>query len=477
MRGRRVGSYGLMACACAALAGAAGAAEPAADLAEEASAESASDEIVVVGARERGYRATEQSGVLFGETELLKTPFSVNVFSQELLIDQQVRKLGDIVRNDPSTTVSSPPGFNDTINIRGFTLDNSNGYRREGLIFQNQVQNPFENKAAVEIVKGPTALRYGFANPGGVVNYVLKRPTDEPYRYFEAFGDSNGSVGAHFDFGTQLSDTVGVRLNALGARQAEFVDGVAGPRHLFSAFFDWQATSRLTFELEGEYEYRELEQQGTISDGSFDPSVTPEQRKALIEAFDQTTFLGADFGTYPTRNFIGSLRAKYQINDDWRFTGAVQKMNLNRDQQGVSVGFGTLQANGDYVASTFFSPSQVRDPLSAEAYVTGGFSTGPLDHQLTVGAAYSDNPLRFELIGGTVFLGPSNVFDPQPQSFPAEGVPVRPERGCDRVPPDRRFLHRHHQPWRAVRGHRRRALYSATDARRLQRGRDAANRL
>ncbi len=391
---------------------------------ETAAAGRQRDEIVVVGERETGYRATEQSSALFGERSILRTPFSVTSFSQELLIDQQVRKLGDIVRNDPSATVSSPPGFNDTINLRGFTLDNSNGYRREGLIFQNQVQNPFENKAAVEILKGPAALRYGFANPGGVVNYILKRPTEDTYKYLELFGDTNGSVGAHFDLGAQVTDDIGIRVNALGARDAAFVDGVAGPRHLFSTFIEWRATDRLRIDLEAEYEYREQEQQATISDFSFDPSVTPEQRRALIDSFDQTTFLGEEFGTYPTRNFIGSLRAVYDISNDWTFTGAVQKMNLNRDQQGVGIGFGTLQANGDYIADTFFSPSQVRDPLSAEAYVTGSFRTGPFDHTLTVGGAYSDNPLRFELVGGTVLLGPSNVFDPQPQSLPPEGITV-----------------------------------------------------
>lgn len=382
------------------------------------------DEIIVVGEREKGYRSTEQSSALFGARNILRTPFSVSSFSQEVLIDQQVRKLGDIVRNDPSATVSSPPGFNDTINIRGFTLDNSNGYRREGLIFQNQVQNPFENKAAVEILKGPAALRYGFANPGGVVNYILKRPTPETYRYLELFGDTNGSIGAHFDLGAQLTDEIGVRINALGARDASFVDGVAGPRHMFSAFVEWRPSDRLRIDLEAEYEYREQEQQATIADFSFDPSVAPAERKALIEAFDQTTFLGAEFGTYPTRNFVGSVRAVYELADDWTLTAAAQKMNLIRDQQGVGIGFGTLAANGDYIADTFFSPSQIRDPLSAEAYVTGSFRTGPLEHTLTVGAAFSDNPLRFELVGGTVLLGPSNIFNPQPQSLPPGGIAV-----------------------------------------------------
>lgn len=158
---RHTSRIAVLLLAASSLSGAAFAqtARPSADSNVDASR---SDDIVVKGAREEGYSSRTQSGGTFGETSTLDVPFSVTVIPQALLIDQQVRSLGDIVRNDPSTLVSTPPGFNDTINVRGYNLDNSSSYRREGLIFQNQVQSPFENKAAVEIVKGPTSVRYGF---------------------------------------------------------------------------------------------------------------------------------------------------------------------------------------------------------------------------------------------------------------------------------------------------------------------------
>jgi iron complex outermembrane recepter protein len=211
--------------------------EPAAESRAETQRKTA-EGILVVGKRESGYKSETQSGGTFGEQRILDTPFSVTVIPQELLIDQQVRSLGDVVRNDPSTLVSSPPGFNDTINVRGYNLDNSSSYRRDGLIFQNQVQSPFENKAAVEIIKGPTSVRYGFTPPGGVINYVLKRPTATPYSFVQAFGDSYGSYGVHADVGGPISDTVGVRLNTVAAREATFVDDVAGGRYMASALVE-----------------------------------------------------------------------------------------------------------------------------------------------------------------------------------------------------------------------------------------------
>lgn len=386
---------------------------------EQAAADARADQrktaegILVVGKRESGYTSDTQSGATFGEQSIFDTPFSITTIPQEVLLDQQVRALGDIARNDPSTTVSTPPGFNDTVNLRGFNLDNSTSYRREGLIFQNQVQSPFENKAAVEIIKGPASVRYGFTPPGGVINYVLKRPTDTSYRFVQAFGDSFGSVGVHADVGGRFSDKVGYRINAVAAQEATFVEGVAGPRYMISALFEWRPTDRLTIDVEGEYQYRELEQQANLSIGDFADDVTPQQRRALIESFDRTTFLGQEWGTYPTSNFVGSIGARYEISEKWTVQARAQQMRLERDQQAAGIAFGTLQANGDFEQDIFFDADQVRDPFSAEVFVTGQFDTFGITHDIAFGGAISRNPLRFSLGGDCCLVaGTSNIFNP-----------------------------------------------------------------
>lgn len=386
---------------------------------DTATDEQPATEIVVTAERERGYTSRKQSGGTFGEADTLDTPYSITVIPQELLIDQQVRSLGDIVRNDPSTFVSSPPGFNDTINVRGYNLDNSSSYRREGLIFQNQVQSPFENKAAVEIIKGPTSVRYGFTPPGGVINYVLKRPTAEPYRFAQAFGDSFGSYGLHLDVGGPIGDGFGIRLNAVTSREATFVDGVSGPRVLVSGMLEWKPTDRLTIDLEAEYQYRNLEQQASIGVGSFAASLTPDQRRDLLNRFDQTTFIGQAFGTYPTSNVIGSAGVKWEFADGWTLQARAQQMRLERDQQGVGIAPGTLQANGDFMGRIFFSPNQIRDPFSAEAFITGEFTTFGIRHEVAVGGAYSRNPLRFSLTSAQPNVGVSNIFLPVAVPRPA----------------------------------------------------------
>lgn len=99
------------------------------------------------------------------------------------------------------------------------------------------MQSPIENKAAVEIIKGPAAIRYGFTAPGGIVNYVLKRPTARPYTFVQTHGDSNGSIGIQGDFGGTINEKFGYRINVLIAEKATFVDDVAGPQQFLSTFF------------------------------------------------------------------------------------------------------------------------------------------------------------------------------------------------------------------------------------------------
>ncbi|MEM6775167.1 MAG: TonB-dependent receptor plug domain-containing protein, partial [Pseudomonadota bacterium] len=76
--------------------------------------------VVVLGQRETGYSSAVQSAGTFGEQSVFDTPFSVTVISQEVLLDQQVRGLNDIVRNDPSVVVQGDSGYFG-LNIRGFS--------------------------------------------------------------------------------------------------------------------------------------------------------------------------------------------------------------------------------------------------------------------------------------------------------------------------------------------------------------------
>jgi iron complex outermembrane recepter protein len=116
-----------------------------------------------------------------------------------------------------------------------------------------------------------------------------------------------------------------------------------------------------------------------------------------------------------------------------------QQMRLVRDQQAAGIAFGTLQANGDFEQDIFFDADQVRDPFSAELFVTGQFDTLRITHDIAFGGAISRNPLRFSLGGDCCLVaGTSNIFNPV--ALPRPPVSETPDVDAIRFNQDALFV-------------------------------------
>ena len=66
--------------------------------------------------------------------------------------------------------------------MRGFVIDNRFNYRRDGLPINAETSIPLDNKVQIEVLKGTSGMQAGTSAPGGLVNFVVKRPTDAPLR-------------------------------------------------------------------------------------------------------------------------------------------------------------------------------------------------------------------------------------------------------------------------------------------------------
>ncbi|WP_151639224.1 TonB-dependent siderophore receptor [Noviherbaspirillum aerium] len=365
---------------------------------------------VTAGADNQSYRAIRQGSSGFVEKSQLDTPFQVNVFTEQLMKDQVSRSLVDVTKNDPAVVPSNAmPGYYDGVNIRGFELNNWSGYRREGLMFANQASQPMENKERIEIVKGLSALRYGFTNPGGIVNWVLKKPTAKPLADLTVHANEFGGVGTHADLGGRFGNErqLGYRINLAAERERTHIKEVEGNRRMASGYFDWRLSRDLLAEFEIEHQERSLPQQVNVSFNSFAPGVA----RFLPTAAGATTFLGQTWGTYPTEMTNTSARLMWSLNNAWMLRTAVQYSDLWRDQQSAGIRAGSLQANGDFQVTTFYSPDQTRRALTTETALEGNFETGGIKHELAVGIATMDHKVRFG-DSLTPVLGASNIFAP-----------------------------------------------------------------
>ena len=152
-----------------------------------------SDELVVLSpfevrsASDVGYRAANSVSATRIAAPIRDLPISINAFTEEFIADQHAYDLYDIVKWAPGVHQDnvSPQGWV-RYNIRGFT---SAAVQRNGFGSFRFIDTT--NVARIEVIKGPSSLLYGQINPGGVINYITKRP--EPVRRVEV----SASLGDH----------------------------------------------------------------------------------------------------------------------------------------------------------------------------------------------------------------------------------------------------------------------------------------
>ena len=109
-------------------------------------------------------------------TSILNTPMAVQIIPRAALDDKQVITPQEAVKFVSGVQMPTTPYY-DNFLIRGF--DNGGNTYRNGLHLYGIVG--FEDIAFVdhiEIAKGPTAMLYGRVQPGGLVNYVTRKPDD-----------------------------------------------------------------------------------------------------------------------------------------------------------------------------------------------------------------------------------------------------------------------------------------------------------
>ena len=168
------------------------------------------------GTKDKGYRASNSVSATRLDTPIEDLPFALQAFTQEFIDDLKPTSLLEIARWAPG--VSSEAGaFTGGINqttLRGF---NNAPYRNGYFTVAGAYADPY-NVSRVEVVKGPSSLLYGQIAPGGLVNYITKRPTEKT-----EYG-ANLSVGSHSMIRAELDANVApvggpLRARVLAMRQ------------------------------------------------------------------------------------------------------------------------------------------------------------------------------------------------------------------------------------------------------------------
>jgi iron complex outermembrane recepter protein len=349
----------------------------------------------------------------WGDVPLAKTPLQASVFSAEQLKDAGAQRLSDLVGIDPAISDAyNSEGYYDFLTVRGYVLDNRFNFRRDGLPINAETSIPLDNKAHIEILKGISGMQAGTSAPGGLVNYIVKRPTDAPLRSvgieWRQAGTVTGTLDLSQRFGTDRA--FGVRVNAAAARLDPLLRDSKGERSLFAVAADWRIGADSLLEAEVETSHRSQPSQpgfsmlGNRVPEPGDPNLSlNNQPWSLPVVFDAT---------------IASLRWQRRLGSDWRFIAHAATQRLRTDDR-VAFPFGCTDTDGTYYADRycpngtfdlydFRSENERRRTDALDLALQGKVQTGPVVHSLAAGVLQSRVRNRFQRQAFN-FAGTGNV--------------------------------------------------------------------
>ncbi|GAA4323556.1 TonB-dependent receptor [Pigmentiphaga soli] len=361
------------------------------------------------------------------------TPFTVNQVTEEVIRERGDTSIFESFERFAGVTTASDngdigQGMSRSISVRGFSVSGAgqlliNGQRSYGSASAARGSDSLE---AIELLRGPAALYYGAAEPGGIINYSYKRPRAEAQYVVLGRTDSKGSYGGMVDMAGPL-DKEGVwRYRAVGSYQhtrddqehvwSEPKSALAALSFVPNARFDTTLTyERLKIDSVPEQENNmRITRAGSPYYGQFYPVPRDFFWGSLNDrASRDTDTLLWDMSWRPSEAFRVKANFNYQHYTQWWQNTRVNSAGNGPDAAGnVSRYVSGRQSDGNsYSGGLDFS---------------GTVPTGPLRHDWLVGVGFghtesrsSGRAVAAETRPGQPYdVGPLNIFDPDYRDWP-----------------------------------------------------------
>lgn len=351
----------------------------------------------------------------FGDVPLSKAPFSAVTIDQQTLQDIGAQRVSDALRLDASVADSyNSPAYWDMLSVRGYTLDNRYNYRREGLPISAETMIPMDNKERIELFKGTSGIQAGTSAPGGLVNYVVKRPPsakDETIRSVSASYGPGQSSSTGLDLGGRFGQdqALGYRFNAAYENLNPYIQNTEGHRKLFALAMDWRISpdSKLEWEIERS-ERQQFGVNGYSLLGDILPAPVDGKRNLTRQAWSVP---GVFEGT------TGSIRFKQNLEGGWLWTAQYGGQRLKTDDR-LSFAFGCGGSNCDrYYAHGSFdlydwrSDNEKRTTDALQTSLTGQVAIGQTIHNVGVSISRQRQLLRSPDVQTNIYMGTGNIYD------------------------------------------------------------------
>lgn len=182
------------------------------------------------------------------DTPIIEVPRAINVIGREEIETRGVRSVEEALSYTPGVSTGAGRGNvgHDELSLRGFGAQSSHFFNGLRAIALDDYQvgakvDPFLIER-IEVLKGPASALYGQAIPGGIVNYVSKKPTFTPVNEIGVTGGTHENAGVRFDFGGPIpgTDDFAYRLVGVANRGSFDRDGSWTQRLLIAPSVTWR---------------------------------------------------------------------------------------------------------------------------------------------------------------------------------------------------------------------------------------------
>ena len=339
----------------------------------------------------RPIAATAPVGISgFGDEPAERTPMSVRAITASTMADVHAQRVSDLIQLDASASDAyNAVGYWDYVTLRGFVLDNTHNHRRDGMPISAETALALDNRERIELLKGTSGIQAGTSAPGGLVNHVIKRPTEQPLRTLRLGANQRGNLLAHVDLGGRLGtdNALGYRLNVAHEHLRSHAPGTQGERQLAALALDWRLRPGSLLEVELEHSRR---RQPTVPG----LSLTGNRLPAADPFININTQPWSQAGTMD--GLTGSVRYEQALSGGWSWGLQAARQQLKADDF-LAYPYGCYDAgsdvyhadrycpNGDFDLYDFRSLNERRTTDALQLHASGSVQAVGATHHLKVG--------------------------------------------------------------------------------------------
>jgi iron complex outermembrane receptor protein len=227
----------------------------------------------VTTSSDRGYISSNAVSAYRINLPIQDVPLQIKVVTKEFLEDVKAINLEEALGYTVGVARDVQEIENGRFTIRGLqaAFPKRNGFRR-------YISMDMTNVERVEVVKGPASALFGEAQPGGIINYITKKPLTEPRT------DMTLTYGS-YDYRRILLETTGplnkdktllYRLDASYLDRNDYRDFSYEQRTVIAPLIEWRPGKSTSIKIDFEYTDRDY----------LPPSLAPLTNLRAKEFFD-----------------------------------------------------------------------------------------------------------------------------------------------------------------------------------------------